>query len=260
MQSSFKRWGRWTSLAGLVSVMVCHADDSLSRSTPPNRAYYLPGKHVYKTSCQPCHGERGKGDGELVTPDWEVFPRDLSKGEFKYRSTPYGKLPTNADIHRTIKHGIAGSAMPTFHNMTERDISVVTEYIKYFSRSWRDASNHANAIPLPPKPNHLESKDQRLEAIAAGKILFTQVCAPCHGEQGEGGGVAAKGMVDSDGNPIQPANLRVPLGCGDRPEDILRTLMTGMTGTPMPAFGEALTPEQAWQIVMLLQTWRHSEE
>jgi cytochrome c oxidase cbb3-type subunit 2 len=243
-----------------VGVMVHHADDaSKGKSTPPDRSLYLPGKHIYKVSCQPCHGERGRGDGELVTMDWEVFPRDFSTGDFKYRSTPYGKLPTNYDIKRTILQGIAGSAMPTFHDMSDKDLEAVSEYIKYFSRKWRKEEFHADAVLLPSKPEFMESDTGHREAVESGKVLFARNCAPCHGEQGLGNGPAAATLMDSYGHPVRPANLLTPLGCGESEEDLLRTILTGMTGTPMPAFAEALNEEEVWKIVLLISEWRRSK-
>lgn len=243
-----------------VGMMLSHGDGTPdAKSTPPNRSLYLPGKHIYKVSCQPCHGERGRGDGELVTEDWEVFPRDFSTGDFKYRSTPYGKLPTNTDIKRTILHGIAGSAMPTFHDMQEKDIEAVIEYIKYFSRNWRKEEFHADAVPLPTKPETMQSDGGHQKAVESGKVLFAQNCAPCHGKQGQGDGMAATTLEDSYGQPIRPSNLLMPLGCGETEEDVLRTILTGMTGTPMPAFEEALNEEEAWQIVLLIFDWRRSK-
>ena len=121
----------WVVCALTFLLLLEHASgevegSEMECSSPPNRDLYFQGKHVYQQSCLPCHGKRGKGDGELVTDDWEVLPRDLSKGEFKYRSTPYGKLPTNRDLERTIRQGIAGSAMPTFHDMNQKDVASVT--------------------------------------------------------------------------------------------------------------------------------------
>ena len=259
MRIRYKIIWDWLGLF-FVSMMLNQAGDvSEDKSTPPNRSLYLSGKHIYKVSCQPCHGERGRGDGELVTEAWELFPRDFSTGDFKYRSTPYGKLPTNGDIKRTIRRGIAGSAMPTFHDMQDKDIESVTEYIKYFSRNWRKDEFHADAVPLPSKPESMQSDIGRREAVASGKLLFAQNCAPCHGAHGKGDGIAAATLMDSYGNSIKPANLLMPLGCGENEKDLLRTILTGMTGTPMPAFAEALNDEEAWQIVLLISDWRRSK-
>ena len=71
--------------------------------------------------------------------------------------------------------------------------------------------------------------------------------------------IAAATLMDSYGNSIKPANLLMPLGSGENEKDLLRTILTGMTGTPMPAFAEALNDEEAWQIVLLISDWRRSK-
>lgn len=35
---------------------------------------------------------------------------------------------------------------------------------------------------------------------------------------------------------------------GATPSDTYRTLMTGLSGTPMPSCGDALEPDQAWDL------------
>jgi len=46
------------------------------------------------------------------------------------------------------------------------------------------------------------------------------------------------------------SNAKVALPVGEQdPQDVYRTLTTGMDGTPMPTFADALTPEQRWQLV-----------
>jgi len=39
------------------------------------------------------------------------------------------------------------------------------------------------------------------------------------------------------------------LKCGNAPEDVYRVFMTGLNGTPMPSFGDSITPDEAWQLV-----------
>ena len=81
----------------------------------------LHGHFVYKKNCTVCHGRRGDGQGEMgltVIPR----PRDFGAGVFKYRSTPSGYLPTDEDLARTIRHGIADTAMPIFNALPERDL------------------------------------------------------------------------------------------------------------------------------------------
>ena len=72
----------------------------------------------------------------------------------------------------------------------------------------------------------------------------------CHGTLGRGDGPSAPTLVDDWGHPIRPADLAQSwtFRGGSSREDIFRTMSTGLNGTPMPSFLEALTPEQRWAI------------
>jgi mono/diheme cytochrome c family protein len=64
-------------------------------------------------------------------------------------------------------------------------------------------------------------------------------------------------LIDSWNLPIKPGNLRAErLRQGEESSDWYRVLTVGINGTPMPVFGEALTPEQRWEIVAYLQELR----
>lgn len=215
---------------------------------PPDRDLFRQGRFVYQKNCMVCHGRFGEGNGELVR-DWEIRPRNFQKAQFKYRSTPYGKLPTDDDLKRTIRHGVSGSAMPIFHHLQDSEIRAVIEYVKFFSPAWKDEKNHAAPIDLPEKPSWFADEKMLKTRAAFGKVLFRETCAPCHGNEGAGNGVAAAGLQSSEGDPIRPADLRLPLRSGPELDDIYRTIMTGITGTPMMGFDGAIKPSEAWQIV-----------
>src|SRR6266446_4755179 len=62
------------------------------------------GKIVYNRYCLSCHGVLGNGEGEFA--EWiSPKPRDYRQGTFKWRSTPSGSLPTDADLEKTLKRG-----------------------------------------------------------------------------------------------------------------------------------------------------------
>ncbi len=235
------------SLAWLATGAIQGAEPAEASARKLDRNTYAQGRFVFQKNCVPCHGRFGEGDGELVR-DWDVLPRNFRLATFKYRSTPYGKLPTDEDLTRTIRRGIAGTAMPTFAKLREEEITAVIEFVKFLSPAWKDPTLKGEAVPIPPRPGWFADEKQRGNQAAFGRVLFQESCAACHGASGAGDGLAAAGLRDSQGKPIRPADLRKPLRSGPDPEDIYRTIMTGISGTPMMGFTSALTPEQAWQL------------
>lgn len=185
-------------------------------------------------------------------------PRRFTAGVFKYRSTPSGFLPTDADLARTIRGGVAGTSMPSFAGLlSQRDVESVIETVKTYSSKWDHAGNHAAAIPMPARPAWLEEDEALKRHAAAAAPLFLAACAPCHGPAGRGNGPAAGTLENDWGEPTPPADLTSPaLSCGPGPEDVYRTLVTGLNGTPMPGFLEATTEAQRWDLVAWILTAR----
>lgn len=202
------------------------------------------GKKVYERRCIGCHGE--KGDGKGAGPSTVLFtaaqPRDFTSGQFKFRTTPSGSLPTDSDLYRTITMGIRGAAMPPWFNLSESDRWDVIHYIKTFYPGFKDAPpDQPIYIPKPPKPT--------VAMVKRGKEVFEDMgCWNCHGHEGKGNGPAAAGLTDDAGNKILPANfMRGIFKSGPRPEDVYRTFMTGINGTPMPSYSDSITSQDdAW--------------
>jgi mono/diheme cytochrome c family protein len=76
-------------------------------------------------------------------------------------------------------------------------------------------------------------------------------CAKCHGDTGKGDGPSSSGLEDSWGDEILPFDFTSgPLKGGSSAEMIYRTFMTGLDGTPMPSYQEAMPEEQdRWDLV-----------
>ena len=209
---------------------------------------YLQGREVFQGNCVICHGERGDGNGEMAK-DLPIKPRSFREGWFKFRSTPYDKLPTDEDLRRTIKGGLSGTAMGAFKTFRAEELDAVIAYVKTFSRRWRKAENHAAAMAFPREPEWFVRQEELRTHAERGRAIFTVTCVACHGAQGDGTGPAAQGLKDSWGHAVKPADLRSPhLRCGDGPADIFRILSTGMSGTPMVSFAQALTEDQRWDV------------
>lgn len=218
--------------------------------------YYFKGRHIFQSQCVPCHGERGRGDGPWAA-GLTHKPRNFRAGIFKFRTTPYGKLPTEDDLRRTIRSGISGTAMPMFAKLSDADISGLIVYVQSFSRRWDDEEAQAEPLDLPETPDWFKDSEQVETHAASGAVKFGEICAVCHGPEGRGDGPGSKGLLDVWENPIVPAALsNEHHKSGDAPSDLYRTIATGLDGTPMIGFAGTLSEEQIWDLVSWI---KHNE-
>ena len=203
------------------------------------------GEEVYAKWCAQCHGDKGDGQG-IAAPRLLPPPRDFTAGKYKFRSTPFGALPLDADLHRSIRVGLPGSGMPAFQELSEDEVHDVIQYLKTFADDWQDPAAYAEAVALPDPPAF------SAESAEAGAQAYVEIgCARCHGDEGRGDGRSAPTLRDDWGHFIRVADLTQPwtFRGGATREDVFRTITTGVYGTPMAAFGDALSEEQRWAIV-----------
>jgi len=206
------------------------------------------GKGIYEKRCGVCHGHDGKADNgaqEFLYPK----PRDLTAGKFKIRSTPSGSLPTNEDLLKTIANGIAGTSMPSWRSIPEKERRALVEYIKSFDERFK--TQPRKPIPIGPPPPRTP------EIMAKGKQLYQDAgCNDCHGTTGQGDGPSAGTLKDDWGNLITPYDFtkggRYKAGSSVR--DIYRTFTTGMAGTPMPSYADSLAEDQRWALAYYVQS------
>lgn len=210
------------------------------------------GKEVFTAHCVGCHGERGDGTGAAAT-FLSPLPRDFTAGVFKFRTTPSGTLPTDGDLVRTITRGVRGTAMPTWHEVTEKERLAVVTYLKTLSKRWNDDAPEAPLV-IPPPPRATPP------LLADGKVLYERAkCAECHGEHGKGDGPSAATLKDDFDRPIRPADFtRGEFKGGSSVTDVYRTMSTGLDGTPMPSFADTMSDADRWAIsyyVLSLSAW-----
>lgn len=97
--------------------------------------------------------------------------------------------------------------------------------------------------PLPPTE----------ENLGKGKLLYSQVCASCHGSDGKGNGPAAKGM---DPPPVDLTHTALmPLSSDGY---LYWTIAEGGAdlNTAMPAMKDSLTANDIWKLILHLRTFQ----
>lgn len=216
----------------------------------PGRADLERGREVYGANCVTCHGVRGEGDGK-VAEQLRSRTQNFRTGRFKFRSTPSGALPLDEDLFRTISRGVPWTGMTPQSHLDEVDRWAVVGYIKTLSPRFR-TERQGLPVAIPPAP------DPASGSAALGRKMYGEAkCANCHGEGGKGDGPSSTELKDDWGNPILPSYLnltRYPRRSGPTPRDLYRTIATGMDGTPMPSYADALTSQEIWAIVAYLDS------
>lgn len=241
------------------------------------------GRLVYDRYCVGCHGAAGDGVGvaeRFLSPK----PRNFQFGIFKFATTPNGSKPTRDDLFSTVTRGLAGSSMPEFRLLPESDRWNVVEYVRYlavrgeFDRYLvtafeQDAEEPNEDLaraaaetvlsrwsPLDLRPVYPSTPEPALteETVAAGKTIYDDAkrsqCASCHGPLGRGDGPDVDNFTDAWGYKLRPRDFtRGVFRGGNKPGDLWLRIANGIQGSPMPAYGSALTSDEIWQVVHYVQ-------
>ncbi|HLF18706.1 MAG TPA: c-type cytochrome [Candidatus Omnitrophota bacterium] len=244
---------------------------SYKENPPVTKELFSRGETLYQKQCSVCHGPQGKGDGKaayLLSPK----PRDFVGDKFRFISTT-NQQATDEDLFKVITRGMAGSSMPPWAHLRERDRWALVYYVRYLSEadefkesgkvlekgiknefSWNDIKEivnkqiaSENIIKIPPEPEVTQ------ETLVRGRELFVVSCAGCHGLQGRGDG--QQNMTDSQGLPTKPRDLTAGIFKSDSSsEELYFRMMAGMPGTPMPSYNGVFTQEQIWDLIHFVQT------
>lgn len=224
------------------------------QSTAP--AAPIGGAGLYDRFCLACHGTQGDGRGP-ATPWLWPRPRDFTRGEYKWRTTPSGAPPTDGDLAAAIRHGVPGTSMHAFGDtLDEHQVSDLVAHIKGFAPHAFARTTAPVAVGTPPEVTP--------DLVERGQALFTQLgCVACHGPEGKGDGPAAASLRTTDDLPAPPYDLTaLPLRRPRAPEasaltSIYSSIVTGLSGTPMPAYGGATPAADLWAVAAYVDAIRH---
>jgi high-affinity iron transporter len=87
--------------------------------------------------------------------------------------------------------------------------------------------------------------------LANGERLFRENCVSCHGALGKGNGPAADTLDPKPRDFTDPEHLQAYA-----PHQFFQAISFGVEGTAMPAFAEAFTNEEQWDLAFYLMTLR----
>jgi mono/diheme cytochrome c family protein len=231
-------------------------DDRAARLTPalllalavvlaPSIAHAQDVAALYRARCAVCHGAEGRGDGPaaaLLTPR----PRDFTTGVYKFRSTPSGTLPTEADVLRTITRGLPGTSMPPFGDLLgEPERRALARHVLAMAPPSR-----LTGAPLPvPFFNWRPAV-----AVRGGQAYERAGCGDCHGADGRGEGWRPK--REGPTGEVPPTNLTEPWSFrgGAQIDDIALRILGGIDGSPMPSFAGTVSRDDALVIAAYVLT------
>lgn len=250
--------------AVMLMALAIPAGVMAAKPDPIKQELLEAGKKVYFKRCVWCHGVEGGGDGPSAD---RLFtrPRNFIQGTFKIRTTDSGELPLDENLEKTVRNGLPGSAMPAWGEfLSDDEIKAVVQFVKskVQDRDFNDPDEEVNVQDFGSNPWNTQGPYHLgvpQEAIDQGKEVFIKnKCWECHGGEGRGDGNPT--MKDDWGFKIVAAdwqqcwNFRGSRRDPYNPFNIVRTISTGLNGTPMPNFREQITVEDRWKIAAFVNS------
>ena len=223
------------------------------------------GRQIYvREGCFYCHTQftriQDRGYGPLVKEGDYVYETPHQLGTARTGpdlTNEGGRFPSQwQKAHliapRTVK---PGSIMPSFSFLSEQDMNDLVAYIQSLGNK-RTVTAFVTPpdeyLPTTPQGRALaagKTVDTTSDAAAnAGRGIYTQNCAACHGLEGRGNGPNAITLEKKPPNLTRDFYKQYP------DEFWFYRISEGVTGTRMPRFQEILSAEQRWYLVAYLKT------
>jgi cytochrome c oxidase subunit 4 len=220
------------------------------------------GHELFMQNCISCHGPEGKGNGPAASA-LNPPPRNFTSTEGWIN----GRRPTM--IFKTLKEGVAGSAMASFATLPSDYRWALAQYVLTLNPTKPEKDSAADfakagvdpngsgvekvepTIPVElamsrmavPEAHADEGMAMTSDAVPAEMLngmsgsarIYTTSCAHCHGANGEGGlKVKSLGVYPVAYIMSQPFTVQ-NLGSS---ESFAHVVMTGLPGDVMPGNGQ----------------------
>lgn len=256
-------WGHWKTVV-LIALPVFMAFYvylaargvySAARYEPPRPVAQVHGQPngaaLYLQNCARCHGVDGRGESAVAYVDPPA--RRFGEEKFMLGTTSTG-IPSDDDLVYLMKHGIPGTAMPAFDNLSEEEQRAIAHHVRRLAYSGLYAKRY-QLIARDEDPDPIEIHEWTAKqlvvgepldlpanlakpgpaALAHGKEIFLKNCASCHGNEGKGDGKDVATLKNDNGVPTRPRDLaRGIFKGGGEADRLFARISLGMPGTPMP--------------------------
>jgi len=267
----------------LMPMVLFNPKPTDSRNTYATIAEADParGRQIYvREGCFYCHTQfnrlQDRGYGPLVKAGDYVYEAPHQLGTARTGpdlTNEGGRFPSEwQKAHLVEPRAVKpGSIMPSFSYLNERDMNDLVSYIQSLgngrkSNAFVEAPDeYRTTTETGRKFIALKTVDTNADASAnAGRGIYQQNCASCHGLDGMGEGPNAISLEK------KPPNLTRPFYKQYSDEFWFYRITEGVPGTRMPRWGDGgsltdarggiLTHEQRWYLVAYLKTLQKDHE
>ncbi len=163
------------------------------------------GEKIFAQHCASCHGADGKSNTAGA------------KDQFPHATNLTTAAFSEKRLAEVIHHGVPGTAMPGYPNLSANDVSSLVAYTTKFT----------------PKPEKVESPAGDVKA------LYATNCLQCHGADGAGDGPQAPLQ------PRKPANFKLKQPTAEQAQTAIND---GIHGSTMPQWKTKLNKDQIKQL------------
>lgn len=225
------------------------------------------GRRIYiREGCFYCHTQftrlQDREYGPLVKAGDYVYETPHQLGTARTGpdlTNEGGKFPSEWQKAHLIQPRAVkpGSIMPSFSYLNDRDMNDLVCYLQTLGNKRTSAitkyveapAEYQNSTALGFALHERKHVDTNADASAnAGRGIYTQNCASCHGLDVKGNGPNSISLTK------KPANFTRPFFKQYDDEMWFYRVSEGVPGTRMPRFELILTEEERWYLVAYLKT------
>lgn len=239
-------------------IQVAQAKSKLTKPWISTPALVAHGKELFQVQCVACHGAEGKGDG-VAAAALNPHPRNFTQN----KDWVNGRRETM--VFKTLKEGVAGSAMASFATLPPDDRWALAAYVLSLGPQPVDKDTPADFAKIGINPNAegggetaeatvpVEFAMQKMampdvaaapatgaapESNSPGAQLYRNNCASCHGDHGQGGMKVRTMALAPSPAWVETMPFKAASDAVSNESSFSKVVVNGITGNFMPNFGQ----------------------